>query len=226
VTASSQFEDFSPTNIADENPRTFWVANTNKKGEWLLVDLGKEMDVRAFQINYTDYKSNIFQNDSSVYIQYKVYASPDGKLWTILHDQSMLKEDHPNAYVELPVSSKARYIKFENIHVPTPHLAISDVRIFGNGLGMKPEKVIGVSATRETDKRNAVIKWTTVKSAVGYNVLWGMKPDKLYQTYQVWADEGTTLNLRALTIGQSYYFAVESFNENGVAVQSEIVRVE
>lgn len=226
VTASSQFENFSPNNTVDENPRTFWVANSNKNGEWLLLDLKKEMEVKAFQVNYTDYKSNIFQNDSSVYIQYKMYSSADGKKWELIHNQSMQREDHPNAYVELPRSMKARYIKFENIHVPTPHLAISDIRIFGNGMGIKPEKVTGVMAAREKDKRNAIIKWTHVESATGYNILWGIKPDKLYQTYQVWAEEGTSLNLRALTVGQSYYFAVEAFNENGVSRLSEIVHVE
>lgn len=225
VAASSQLGPFSPSAISDENPRTYWVAQTNKKGEWLTVDLGKEMEVRPFQINYTDYKSDIFYNDTSVYIQYKMYASKDGKSWTIMHDQSQTKEDHPNAYVELGNPVRARYIKFENIYVPTPHLAISDLRLFGNGLGKAPEKVKGVKATRDTDERNAVITWTPVKDAVGYNVLWGIAPDKLYQTYQVWADEGSNLNLRALTKGQGYFFAVEAFNTSGVSNISETIGI-
>jgi xylan 1,4-beta-xylosidase len=222
VTTSSQLENFSPGNIADENPRTFWVAQSKKKGEWLSIDLGKEMELRAFQINYTDYKSNIFYNDTSVYIQYKMYASADGKNWSVIHDQSLVKEDHPNAYIELPQPVKARYVKFENVYVPTPHLAISDIRLFGHGLGKTPEKVKGLNVVRETDQRNAQITWQPVKGAVGYNVLWGIAPDKLYQTYQVWAEEGAKLDLRALTIGQSYFFAVEAFNESGVAPASEV----
>lgn len=221
VTASSQVENFSPANITDENPRTYWVAQSTKKGEWLSIDLGKEMELRAFQINYTDYKSNIFYNDTSVYIQYKMYASSDGKNWNVIHDQSRVKEDHPNAYVELPQPVKARYVKFENIYVPTPNLAISDIRLFGHGLGKVPEKVKGLKVVREADQRNAQITWQPVKGAVGYNVLWGVAPDKLYQTYQVWAEEGARLDLRALTIGQSYFFAVEAFNESGVAPASE-----
>jgi xylan 1,4-beta-xylosidase len=61
---------------------------------------------------------------------------------------------------------------------------------------------------------------------VGYNVLWGIRPDKLYQTYQVFADRGTTLELRALTVGQEYYVAIEAFNENGVSRPSAAVRVQ
>lgn len=221
VTASSQLDSFLPDRINDENPRTYWVAQTTKSDEWLSIDLGKEMELRAFQINYTDYKSNIFYNDTSIYIQYNMYASSDGKNWNVIYDQSRVKEDHPNAYVELPQPVKARYVKFENVYVPTPHLAISDIRLFGNGLGKVPEKVKGLKVVREADQRNAQITWQPVKGAVGYNVLWGIAPDKLYQTYQVWAEEGARLDLRALTIGQSYFFAVEAFNESGVAPASE-----
>ncbi len=48
--------------------------------------------------------------------------------------------------------------------------------------------------------------------------------DKLYQTYQVFADRGTALEVRALTAGQGYFFAVEAFNENGISPLSRIVR--
>jgi hypothetical protein len=64
-----------------------------------------------------------------------------------------------------------------------------------------------------------------VASAVGYNVRWGIAPTKLYQTYQRFADEGTTLELRALDVGQRYWAAVESFDENGVSKVSEAVEI-
>ncbi len=225
ATASSQQENFSPANVTDENMRTFWVAKTNNKGEWLSFDLGKEMELRAFQINYTDYKSNLFSNDTSVYIQYKMFYSNDGKNWMMLHDQSKVKEDHPNAYVELAQPVKARYLKFENIYVPTPHLAISDIRLFGKGMGKVPDGVKGLKVVRDADERNAHITWQTVNGTVGYNILWGIESSKLYQTYQVWTDDGNTLDLRALNVGQSYFFAIEAFNENGVSLLSQQVMV-
>ena len=55
---------------------------------------------------------------------------------------------------------------------------------------------------------------------VGYNLRWGISPSKMYQTYQRFADEGTTLELRALTIGQPYWVAIESFDANGVSTLS------
>ncbi len=67
--------------------------------------------------------------------------------------------------------------------------------------------------------------WSPVRGAVGYNVLWGIRPDKLYQTYQVFADRGTALELRALTVGQEYYVAVEAFDENGVSRASAPMRI-
>lgn len=61
-----------------------------------------------------------------------------------------------------------------------------------------------------------------MQNVIGYNILWGIKPDKLYQTYQVFADKPTKLELRALTVDQEYYFAIESFNESGVSKQREV----
>ena len=68
--------------------------------------------------------------------------------------------------------------------------------------------------------------WEEVPGAVGYNIRWGIEPGKLYQTYQVFADQPTKLEIRALTIGQKYSFAIEAFNERGVSKLSEVVRIE
>lgn len=64
--------------------------------------------------------------------------------------------------------------------------------------------------------------------AVGYNVRWGIRPDRLALTYQVFADrvargDAATLPLRALTTGQRYYVAVEAFDERGVSRLSRVV---
>ncbi len=224
VASSEREKKFSANLVTDENPRTFWVANTNKKGENLTIDLEKEALIKSFQINYTDYKSDIYDSAlPKVYIQYKVYTSPDNKTWTLVADNTNEKRDRPNAYEELAKPIKARYVKFENIHVPMPNLAISDIRIFGNGYEKSPETPQNLNVTRQKDDRNADISWQKVPNAVGYNILWGIAPDKLYQTYQVWGDAPSMLELRALTVGEKYYFAIEAFNENGVSKVSEVV---
>jgi hypothetical protein len=158
-------------------------------------------------------------------MQFRMYHSPDGKNWQLLVDLAQEKQDRPNAYIELPKPVKTRYIKFEHVYVPTPNLAVSDIRVFGNGYGKAPKSPAGLKALRQQDARNANITWKQVPGAIGYNILWGIGKDKLYQTYQVWAEEGNTLELRALTLGQDYYFAIEAFNENGVSAVSKAVYV-
>lgn len=112
---------------------------------------------------------------------------------------------------------RTRYVKYEHVHVASPNLAISDIRIFGRGTGDLPKTPANLKVRRDSDPRNAFLSWDDVPNAVGYNVLWGIRPDKLYQTYQIFADQGTSLELRALSVGQDYSFAIEAFNENGVS---------
>jgi len=51
-----------------------------------------------------------------------------------------------------------------------------------------------LTVIRQKDERNADISWQKVPNAIGYNILWGIAPDKLYQTYQVWGDAPSSLN--------------------------------
>jgi xylan 1,4-beta-xylosidase len=223
--ASSVRDTFKAVNVTDENPRTFWVAKTSNAGENITVDLLHQCEVRAVQVNFTDYKSNIYASDSSVYIQFKLYTSSDNKTWQKIADLTNEKRDRPNAYIELEQPVNARYIKYEHVYQKATNLAISDIRIFGNGGGKLPKTPTNLNVQRDTDKRNAYITWKAIPGAVGYNILWGIGPDKLYETYQVFTDAGTKLELRALNIGQDYYIAIEAFNENGVSKQSNIIHI-
>lgn len=221
--ASSTENSFAAANVTDENPRTFWVAGSNKPGEWLTLDLGGQKEVRGVQVNFADYRSDVFASDSTVYTQFMITSSADGSVWGVIADLTRETKDRPNAYIELPVPVTARYVRYEHRYVASPKLAISDLRVFGHGIGLPPGAPLGLSVRRDTDSRNAFIRWDRVSGAVGYNIRWGIRPEKLYQTYQVFADRGTTLELRALTVGQDYYFAIETFDENGVSKLSDVV---
>jgi xylan 1,4-beta-xylosidase len=223
-TASSVREPFDASRVTDENPRTFWVAGSRKEGEWLTVDLQAVHEVRAVQVNYTDYQSGKFDSDSTVFTRFRLYHSPDGNNWEILADLSQEKKDRPNAYVELEKPVNTRFIKFEHLYVGANNLAVSDIRIFGKGSGKAPAAPKNLRVVRDADPRNVFISWDEVKGATGYNILWGIKPDKLYQTYQRFADEGNTLEIRALTVGQEYYFAIEAFNENGTSPPAPLLK--
>ncbi|MFT4031359.1 MAG: discoidin domain-containing protein [Siphonobacter sp.] len=227
VIASSTKDTLQAAFVTDENPRSYWVAKQNKAGEWLTIDLQQQSDIQAVQINYTDYKNTIFNSDSTVYTQFRLYSSRDGKKWDLMTDLTKEKKrDRACAYVELPQAVQARYVRYEHVYTAGPNLAISDMRIFGKGAGKAPLTPTNLKAVRQKDQRNVDISWDKVPGAVGYNILWGIAPDKLYQTYQLWHDQPNHLELRALNVGSPYSFAMEAFNENGVSINSKVISVD
>ena len=225
VTVSSQQDTIHiAKNLTDEGRQSFWVAKQNKAGEWASIDLGRESEVRALQVNYIDYKNNVFDSDTSVYTLFKIWGSKDGKKWELLRDLTKEpKRDRPCAYIELEKPYKGRFIKYEHVYVKAQNLAIGEIRVFGNGLGQAPTTPQKLMAKRQKDERNVDISWEKVPNAVGYNIRWGIEKDKLYQTYQVYADQPTSLQIRALNLGQKYFYAIEAFNENGVSTLSGVV---
>ena len=98
------------------------------------------------------------------------------------------------------------------------------MRVFGLGFGKAPRRPGKLTLDRHADRRDITIRWEPVKGAQGYNVLWGIAPDKLYSSWMVY--DGTELLMKSLTTDQDYYFAVEAFNENGVSLPSEPQYVE
>jgi hypothetical protein len=226
ATASSARDSFPASRVTDEDRSTFWVAARNRPGEWLTVDLGGEREVRAVQVNYVDFQSDIFASDSTVYTRFRLQHSIDGERWEPLADLSEERRDRANAYIELPQPVRTRFVRYEHVHVSTPNLAIGDLRLFGKKDGRPPVTPRKLAVRRDSDARNGFVTWRPVRGVVGYNILWGIRPDKLYQTYQVFADRKAELEIRALNIGQEYYFAIEAFDEVGVSRPSAVVRME
>ena len=111
------------------------------------------------------------------------------------------------------------------------NLAISEIRVFGNADGPAPQAPLDIGATRHADQRDATIQWARVAGAIGYNIRFGIRPDRLTLTHQLWADElgsgsRLTKELRSLNAGVPYWIAVEAFNESGVSKLSEVVQIE
>ncbi len=216
VKASSQLESYPVENVTDENLKTFWVAGKNDDKQWVEIDLEEVSDVYALQLNFFDYEETGFWGRMpNLRQRYLVEASVDGARWRVLVDYRNSFRDAPHNYIELDQPIEARYIRYRHHYVPGKNLAMGDIRVFGLGGGKKPATVKGFTVVREADERNARISWKSVKGAQGYNVLWGVAPDKLYSSWMVYGDN--SLDLRALTVGQKYYFAIESFNENGIS---------
>ena len=224
VTASSEVDGNVAAGLTDEKTKSFWLASSNDDSQWVCIDFEKPTTVCAVQVNFHDYKSDMYGRYTGLYHRYYIEGSLDGKEWHKIIDKSRSFKDTPNDYTELDVPEKVRFVRYKNVKVPTPSLAISEIRVFGNGEGKAPAKPKGFKAVRQDDKRDIAISWNPVKGAQGYNVLWGIAPDKLYSSWMVY--DKNELFMKSLTVGQSYYFAIETFNENGVSEVTEPILVE
>ncbi|MBI3138389.1 MAG: family 43 glycosylhydrolase [Sphingobacteriales bacterium] len=227
VQVSSTLGGYLPNNAVDELIKTYWSAASGNKGEWIQSDLGNISTVHAVQINYADQdvEASRLGKWTGQYHQYKLYYSTDGKKWTLLVDKSRNNTDVPHDYVELPVPVQARYIKLENLHMPTGKFAISGLRVFGNGNGAKPEAVQGFIVLRtEKDKRSAFIKWRPVDNAFAYNIYYGTHPGKLYSSIMVHSNNEYWM--KAMDSQQPYYYCIEAVNENGTSTRTPVIKVD
>lgn len=227
VVVSSTLGGYLPNNAVDELAKTYWSATSGNKGEFIQTDLGNISTVNAIQINYADQdvETSRLGKWNDQYHQYKMYASADGKKWTLLVDKSNNKTDVPHDYVELSKPVQTRFIKLENIHMPTGKFAISGLRVFGNGNSAKPSPVEGFIVLRtEKDKRSAFIKWRPVDNAFAYNIYYGTHPDKLYTSIMIHSNNEYWM--KTMDSQKPYYFSIESVNENGVSERIKVIRVE
>ncbi|MBX9623250.1 MAG: family 43 glycosylhydrolase [Gemmataceae bacterium] len=222
VTASSTLGGFAPNLAVDEDIRTYWSAKTGGAGEWFQSDLGAVSTIRAVQVNHADQDATVMGKVPGLYHQYRLKVSADGTNWTTAVDKSVNRADVPHDYVELPEPAEARYVRIENVHVPTGKFALSGLRVFGTGPGAKPGAVEKFVALRgDSERRNAWLKWAALPEATGYVVRYGVAPDKLYAGVMVYGS--TEHTVRTLTADRPYYFRVEAFNEAGIGPRSAVV---
>ena len=227
VMVSSTLGGYTANNAVDESIKTYWSAASGDKGEWLQTDLGATSTVKAIQVNYADQDvdSSYLGKIPGIYHQYIIYSSEDGKKWKVLVDKSQNKTDVPHDYIELEKPVEARYLKMENIHMPTGKFAISGLRVFGNGHGAVPDTVKHFIGLRgDSERRNIWFKWQTVNNATGYNIYFGEAPGKLYNSVMVYGNN--EYYLHALEKDRVYYYQIEAFNEDGVSPRTEVQRAE
>lgn len=209
--------------LTDENPKTFWVAEANDDKQWMTIELLNEGTVHAIQLNYHDHQSGIYTRVEGLKHQFSIETSVDGKKWKTVVDRSKTDIDAPNAYLVLDEPVKAKYVRYNNVKVPGNNFAMSEVRVFGLGLGEAPNKVSNFKINREKDRRDISFSWDKVEGAQGYNIRWGIAPDKLYQSWQVY--DTNSHFMRCLDRDTPYYFTIEAFNENGISELSEIQHI-
>jgi len=119
----------------------------------------------------------------------------------------------------------ARYVRIENIHVPTGTFALSGLRVFGKGSGIPPDTVRHFTVLRgASEPRNAWLKWQHVDDAVGYTIYVGSSPTTMYNSITVYGRNEYTFT--AMDVDAPYFFQIEAFNENGIGKRTSVVGVE
>lgn len=229
VQVSSTLGGFQANYAVDEDMKTYWSAQTGKKGEWFQTDLGEISTINAIQINYADQEVTFEGKSLNVFHQYRILASTDGKKWSVAVDKSTNKTDVPHDYIELSKPIEARYLKLENIHMPTGTFALSGFRVFGKGKGKSPEKVENFMVLRADkskfgERRSSWIRWQQNDQADGYVIYFGKAADKLYGSIMVYGKNDYFFTGMDRT--DAYYFQIEAFNNNGISERTAVIKVE
>lgn len=230
VQVSSILGGFQPNFSNDEDIKTYWSAKTGAKGEYLISDLGEKSTIHAIQINFADQDVELMgKPETTTGHKYIIYSSNDGKNWKIAVDKSKNTKDVPHDYMELEKPITARYLKVENIQMPTGKFAISGFRIFGKGTGQKPDAVqnfapLRAEARKKGERRSVWFKWQQEPNADGYVIYFGKSPEKLYGSIMVYGKNEYYFS--GLDRSDAYYFQIEAFNSNGIGPKSEIKKSE
>lgn len=230
VVVSSTLGGYQANFVVDEDIKTYWAAKADKPGEYVISDLGSTATIRAIQINYADQNVDFMGKSAPKNgHQYKIYISDDAKKWRLLIDKSTNTKDVPHEYIELEKSVNARFVKLENIKMPTGTFAVSGFRIFGNANKQAPEPVQNFVALRTAPKikgerRNVWFKWQQNPLADGYVIYFGKSADKLYGSIMVYGKNEYYFN--GLDRSDAYFFTIEAFNDSGISVQTPVIKVD
>ncbi len=244
ATASScECPEKDASHAVDENVQTWWKADREDKAPWLLVHLGQCRRVHAVQINFADDAETVGELPEGAgltgepgrgrYIEERSFAtrwfleiSTDGEHWFKMEDWRDTDTDLPHNLLVWEDGLPAAYIRLTVIDTPYHRPAcISGLRVFGRGCGSAPAPVTEAKAIRsdgmsmnvtwkEVSSYNEIASWN--KAAMGYEVLWGHTPEKLYHSYRVF--DKNQVEIRALMSNvEQYYVRIDAFNENGIA---------
>ena len=235
VFASSHVEGKGPENAVDENVQTWWRAASAEKGQWLCVDLGEAMTVNAVQINFADDPAAeipcpgelVPGPDMERYIdmapmrtRWLLESSLDGIGWTALEDKREVDTDLSHDLVVNKDGVETRYIRLTVEEVPyVVAPCVSGLRLFGKGKG---EKSKAPKATiKQISELDFVVSVEQADDVLGYNILWGHRPDKLYHSYLVMGSLDSK-RIGAIIKGKETYVRVDAFNENRIT-QGEVI---
>lgn len=220
ATASSGTSTNLEAYANDERIETWWSATTGNAGEWWQVDLGSKMTVQAIQVNFADNDFLTKAGNLSVYYQYKIECSDNGKKWKTLVDRTQNTADMPHELIVLDAPIHTRYLRITNTKDMDGKFSMYGFRVFGHADVPLPNAVQSLSVQRdEADSRTIRLKWNAQKGAQGYILRWGVKKDQLHNAVMVY---DTEFEGRFFNRDSQYYFSIDSFNEAGVTKGKEV----
>lgn len=228
VTASAYKRNCTPEHVADERIQTVWSSPDGNGGHWLLMDLGYECEINAIQVNFGDcetpkrklprrqYGGTLSQEryiePEELRYKYVVECSSDQETW-YPYGQGTLSTPLPHHLITADAS--ARYIRVTFLDAPYGQcFTVSGLRVFGFAAGAKPAASKMISAVRQDDT-TAVLKWELQADAVGYHIRIGIAPDKLYNGVLLYGESEYRITFLNREI-DTYYYAVDTFNESGI----------
>ena len=226
ASASSSVPNHEPEKALEENVQTWWRSASNSRDEWLCLDLGMSFEIHAVQVNFADDRLDIscpgeirpgsqarYIEETDLLTQWKLEGSVDGERWFVIEDKSEVQTDLSHDLVIREDGFVARYIRLSSMAVPYgQNFAVSGLRVFGLGKGESPE-VPRFNAKRNNDL-DMLVQIEQQESTLGYNILFGSSPEKLYHSDMVFASG--EYRIGALIQGREYYVRVDAFNENGI----------
>ena len=226
ATASSFTEGHEPEKATEENVQTWWRASTTDRTEWLQIDLGRDFDVHAIQINFADDKIDIpcpgqivggsqarYIEERDLTTQWKLTGSIDGKDWFVIEDKSHAQTDLSHDLILREEGIRVRFLRLSDMAVPYGQQpCISGLRVFGLGQGEKPAAPV-FTVRRENDL-DMTVSVQSQENTLGYNILFGSSPDKMYHSYMTF--KAGDQRIGALIKGRDYFVRVDAFNENGI----------
>ena len=145
--------------------------------------------------------------------RWKLTGSADGETWTVIEDKTCVGTDLSHDLVVIEDGMQLRYLMLSEIELPYGQApCVSGLRVFGKGDGNAPETP-SFSAVRTGDI-DMEVSIEPQEDTVGYNILFGSSPDKLYHSYMIFGSGKKRVG--ALIKGREYYVRVDAFNENGI----------
>ena len=227
--ASSYTEGHEPELALNEDIRTSWCAK-GSRDEWYELDLGEVYPVHAVQINFAEVDLPVLRVDKKLrsdimtgnrYIdldpvlrtRYLLEGSIDGNEWFVIEDKRGANSDLSHDYLRLD-GKVIRYLRITAGELPYgAKFALSGLRVFGEGFGDMPE-MVNTCRAFYMDSMTLKLTWVPSAGAFGYDVKYGIAPNKLYSSYLIY-DKSEAI-LTTLNRGQKYYVRIDSFNANGI----------